>query len=93
MLAPAAAVVWMLPGESSAAVLVFAVLFAWAVKAALIEPFALACLLQVFFAVTEGQAPNPDWRARLEAASERFRRLGETALQRAGLRPATGGMR
>lgn len=92
MIAPAAAVVWLLPGDSSAGMFIFAVVFAWAVKAAVIEPFALACLLQVFFAVTEGQAPDPGWRARLEAASERFRRLGETALQRAGLRPATGGM-
>ena len=44
---------------------VFAVVFAWAVKAALIEPFALACMLQVFFKVTEGQEPNAEWRGRL----------------------------
>lgn len=80
MLAPAAAVVWLLPGESGAGMFVFAVVFAWAVKAALIEPFAVACMLQVFFTVTEGQVPNAEWRGRLTQASTKFRKLGERAL-------------
>jgi hypothetical protein len=80
MLAPAAAVVWLLPGESSAGMFVFAVVFAWAVKVALIEPFALACMLQVFFKVTEGQSPNAEWQGRLTQASAKFRELGEKAL-------------
>jgi hypothetical protein len=75
MLAPAAAVVWLIPGSWSAGGFVFALLFAWAVKVALIEPFAIACLLQAFFKVTEGQTPNPDWMAKLEAASGKFREL------------------
>lgn len=85
MLAPAAAVVWLLPGESSAGMFIFAVVFAWAVKAALIEPFAVACMLQVFFKVTEGQEPNAEWRGRLTQASAKFRKLGEKAV---GLQPA-----
>jgi hypothetical protein len=80
MLAPAAAVVWLLPGESSAATFVFAAVFAWAVKAAVIEPFALACMLQVFFKVTEGQIPQPEWRGRLTQVSTKFRQLGEKAV-------------
>ena len=80
MIAPAAAVVWLLPGDSSAGMFIFAVVFAWAVKAAVIEPFALACLLQVFFKVTEGQVPKPEWRGRLAQASTKFRTLGERAL-------------
>lgn len=88
MLAPAAAVVWALPGESTAAMLVFAVVFAWAVKAAVIEPFAIACMLQVFFKVTEGQTPNPEWMTRLQQASAKFRKLGEQALAWAGGRAA-----
>lgn len=80
MLAPAAAVVWLLPGESTAGMFVFAVVFAWAVKVALIEPFALACMLQVFFKVTEGEVPKPEWRGRLAQASDKFRKLGEQAL-------------
>ena len=84
MLAPAAAVVWMIPGSWSAGGLVFALVFAWAVKAALIEPFALACMMQVFFKATEGQSPNPEWRAKLEQASAKFKALGERALGWAG---------
>ncbi len=80
MLAPAATVVWLLPGDSSAGMFVFAVVFAWAVKAALIEPFAVACMLQVFFKVTEGEEPLPEWKGRLTQASDKFRQLGERAI-------------
>lgn len=90
MLAPAALVVYLLPGAWSAGGFVFAVLFAWAVKVALVEPFAIACLLQVYFKVTEGQVPNPEWRAKLDGATSKFRELGENgvawARERAGFR-------
>jgi hypothetical protein len=87
MLGPAAAVVLLLPGDGSAGLFVFAAIFAWAVKAALIEPFALACLLQVFFRETEGQIPNGEWRGRLTHVSDKFRKLGEQAVA-GGLHPA-----
>jgi hypothetical protein len=61
MLAPAAAIVYLMPGAWAAGGVVFALLFAWAVKVAVIEPFAIACLLQAFFKVTDGQVPNPEW--------------------------------
>ena len=80
MLAPAAGLVWLLPGEASGGTFVFALIFAWAVKAAVIEPFALACMLQVFFNVTEGQEPQPEWRGRLTQISDKFRQLGERAV-------------
>jgi len=80
-LAPAAALVYMLPGAWSAGGVVFALLFAWAVKAALIEPFAIACLLTAYFQAIEGQEPNPEWEQRLEGASKQFRRLAEKAAQ------------
>ena len=80
MLGPAAALVWLLPGDASAGMFVFALIFAWAVKAAVIEPFALACMLQVFFSVTEGQEPQPEWRGRLTQMSDKFRQLGERAV-------------
>ena len=86
MLAPAALVVYMIPGSWSAGGFVFAILFAWAVKAALIEPFAIACLLQVFFKVTEGQQPDPVWRGKLESATDKFKELGTRAATWAGAR-------
>jgi len=85
MLAPAAAAVYMIPGAWSAGGLVFALIFAWAVKAALIEPFAIACMLQVFFKVTDGQTPNPEWEARLDAASAKFKTMGQKAAGWVGL--------
>jgi Na+/phosphate symporter len=91
MLAPAGLVVWLLPGEMSAAGLVFALLFAWAVKVALIEPFAIACMLQAYFKLTAGQAPDPAWQARLEQASSKFKSLGERALVWASPKTASKG--
>lgn len=79
-LGPAAALVWLLPGDDGVAVYALALIFAWAVKAALIEPFALACMLQVFANVTAGQEPLPEWRGRLTQLSDKFRRLGEQAV-------------
>ena len=79
MLAPAAAVVYMIPGAWSAGGFVFAILFAWAFKAALIEPFAIACMLQVYFAKIEGQTPDPEWEAKLSGMSNKFKELGEKA--------------
>jgi len=79
MLAPAAAVVYMIPGAWAAGGFVFAILFAWAFKAALIEPFAIACMLQVYFAKIEGQTANPEWEAKLSGMSNKFARLGEKA--------------
>lgn len=80
MLAPAAALVYVIPGAWSAGGMAFALLFAWAVKVAVIEPFAIACLLQAFFKVTAGQRPNPDWEAKLDRASTKFKTLGEKAM-------------
>ncbi|MGL5012408.1 MAG: hypothetical protein ACRC6I_21270, partial [Paracoccaceae bacterium] len=79
MLAPAAAVIYLMPGDVAAGGFVFAFVFAWAVKAALIEPFCIACLMQVYFKVTDGQQPNPEWEAKLTRISDKFRHMGEQA--------------
>lgn len=80
MLAPAALVVFFLPGAWSAGGLVFAILFAWSVKAALLEPFAITCMMQVYFRTIEDQTPDPAWDARLSDMSAKFRTLKERAL-------------
>ncbi|HSH49266.1 MAG TPA: hypothetical protein VK991_11840 [Halomonas sp.] len=79
MLAPAALVVYLMPGAWSAGGLVFALLFAWSVKAALLEPFAIACMMQVYFKTIEDQQPDPEWEAKLEQMSAKFRKLKERA--------------
>ena len=79
MLAPAALVVYVMPGAWAAGGVVFAILFAWSVKAALLEPLAITCMMQVFFKTIEGQQPNPEWEAKLEQLSAKFRKLKERA--------------
>jgi hypothetical protein len=91
MLAPAALVVYLIPGGWSAGGFIFALIFAWAVKAALIEPFAIACLMQVYFKTIEGQTPDPEWDQRIGAASRKFNQLKEKAAQWTSGRGATGG--
>ena len=79
MLAPAAAIVWLLPGAWSAGGFIFALVFAWAFKAALIEPLAITCLMQVYFKAIEGQEPDPEWEGRLDGLSRKFSKLKSKA--------------
>ena len=79
MLAPAAAIVYLIPGAWSAGGVVFALLFAWAVKVAVIEPFAIACLLQAYFKTIKDQTPDPAWEARLDTMSHKFAELKDKA--------------
>lgn len=87
MLAPAAALVWFIPNAWGAGGFVFALLFAWAVKAALIEPFAIAAMMDVYFRVIEGQTPDPAWNDRIGQVSRKFRDIKERAANWAGGRP------
>jgi len=82
MLAPAAALVYVMPGAWSAGGFVFALLFAWSVKAAFLEPFAVISLMQVYFRTTEGQRPDPEWEAKLDGMSAQFRKLKARAGER-----------
>lgn len=84
MLTPAAALVHAMPGAWSAGGFVFALLLAWSVKAAFLEPFAVICLMQVYFRTTDGQRPDPEWEARLDQMSSHFRKLKERVGTRVG---------
>jgi hypothetical protein len=84
MIAPAGAILYMMPGELGGWAFVLAIAFAWAVKAALIEPFAIAALMQVYFRTIAGQSPNPEWDGRLSGASKKFRELKDKALDALG---------
>jgi hypothetical protein len=92
MLAPAAAILYYMPGALAGWSFVLAIILAWAVKAALLEPFAIAALMEVYFKVIAGQVPNPDWDRRLAEASRQFRELKDKAVasvRDAGWRPST----
>jgi len=51
-----------------------ALIFAIALKKAIMEPIAIAALMQVYFKEIEGQVPNPEWTARLDQISRRYLR-------------------
>jgi hypothetical protein len=84
MLAPAALVVYLIPGGWSAGGFLFALVFAWAVKAALIEPFAIAALIEVYFKTVAGQTPDAEWERRIASVSRRFNELKQKAAQWTG---------
>lgn len=52
-----------------------ALIAAWSLKAAVIDPFATVALLQMFDKLTVGQTPDAAWVARLESISDKFRGL------------------
>lgn len=79
ILAPVAGLVALFPGSAGPLTFVIAVIFAWGIKQAVIEPFAMTALMQVFFKVTEGQQPNPEWDAKLDGVSAKFRELKNKA--------------
>ena len=80
-LAPAGAIALLLPGSLSAFGFVIALLFAWSIKAALLEPLAITCMMQVYFPTIEGQTPNTEWEQRLNDMSKKFRELGDRAAE------------
>jgi len=79
LLAPAAAILAVFPGHIAGWAFAFAFIFAWALKAAILEPLAIASLMQVFFKTVEGQTPNPEWKTRLSSASRKFQELAAKA--------------
>ncbi len=76
---PAAAAVYWEPSQSTAISFAAAMALAWVFITTCVEPFAIACLMQVYFKVTDGQSPDPEWKARLHSASGKFRELLEKA--------------
>jgi len=86
-LAPAAAILYAFPGEIAGLSFVVAIVFAWAFKAAVLEPFAIAALMAVYFDTIRGQVPDPEWDAKLVGASQKFRSLAENARGAFGGRP------
>lgn len=78
-LSPAAAILYVMPGQLAGWAFVLALVIAWAVKAAIIEPFCIAALMQVYFRAIEGQSPDPAWIDKLNHVSKPFRELGQRA--------------
>jgi len=84
-LAPAAAILYTMPGQLAGWAFMLAILFTWAFSAAFIEPFCIAALMEVYFRKIEGQVPNPEWDRKLAETSKQFRELKDRALAGAGV--------
>ena len=87
--APIAALIGLFHVQAGIWTLVLAFIAALSIKAALIDPFATVALIQVYDKVTAGQTPNPDWSAKLESVSSKFRSLVERARQGPATPPST----
>lgn len=79
VLGPAALLVKLFPGAAGPLTLIVALVFAWGVKQAVIEPIGMTALMLVFFKVTQGQVPNPEWESKLESVSAKFGELAAKA--------------
>jgi len=88
VLVPVGALFSLFPGGTSFVGLVIAVVFAWCFKAALIEPFAVAAMMQVYFKAIEGQSPNAEWDQKLSKLSGKFRKLKKRAEEGTTAAPA-----
>jgi hypothetical protein len=91
---PALALLAIFPGNVGFVAFAVTFILAWAFKAALLEPFAIYALMQVYFKTVEGQVPNPEWDDKLSKASKKIRELTEKAkayvpgVQASGVAPA-----
>ena len=72
ILGPVLAVVSFIPAVAGPLTLIIALVMAWGIKQAVIEPIAMTALMQVFFKVTEGQQANPEWEGKLDGVSKKF---------------------
>ena len=77
--APIAALIGLFHVHAGIATFALAVIAALSLKAALIDPFATVALIQVYDKITAGQTPNPEWSAKLESISGKFRELTQKA--------------
>lgn len=79
VLSPAAALVGFFPSVAGFWSMVLALVFALALKAAVVDPFVMVSLLQAYFRIIGEQQPDPKWVEKLDSASDKFRELGEKA--------------
>ncbi|MDZ7801240.1 MAG: hypothetical protein U5K81_10680 [Trueperaceae bacterium] len=52
---------------------------AWMIKLAAADAWSLAATLLAYHRATEGQEPNPEWVAKIENVSDKFKELGQKA--------------
>jgi hypothetical protein len=78
-LVPAGVLAAAVPGSHWIWAIVFAFVFARALQLGVLEPLAIAALMEVFFTRIEGQRPDPEWQQRLTTTSRKFQELVDKA--------------
>jgi hypothetical protein len=79
-LLPAAMIARALPGNLALMMLPLAAIMAWSVKQAVLDPLAVASMLQAYFSTAEGDSPDTDWDVALTRVSEHFREIKARAV-------------
>lgn len=79
MVGPAGAWAFYAQTPESYVALAVSAVAAYVFISAIMEPFCIACLMQVFFTAIEGETPDPVWRQRLSGVSLKFEDLGRRA--------------
>jgi len=79
VIGPLAALAAVFPKIAGVWTFVLAVVAALSLKAALVDPFAMTALLQVYSKLIAGQTPDPQWTSRLDDMSGKFRELAQRA--------------
>lgn len=69
--------------------LIFMLLFAWVIKVAIGDAFAMAAILATYQRETAGKNPDPNMSAQLNGLSEQFRDLVQRAQTGMGMKPKT----
>ena len=77
---PAVAIGAAFPGMG-VALAIGVIILAWMIKLAVADAFSLAATLLAYHRSTEGLAVNEEWKARLEGVSDKFRELGQKAVE------------
>jgi hypothetical protein len=80
LLGPAAGIAYLFPGTMSFIGVLIAIFLAWSVKAAVVEPFAMTAMMDLYFRTIANQVPDPEWESKLEGLSKKFRELGQKAM-------------
>ncbi|GAB3194082.1 hypothetical protein [Nesterenkonia suensis] len=79
LVGPVALAVWLLPVTGGLVPLLLTLSLTWAIRMAVVEPFAVTAMLQVWATVTAGQVPHPEWEGKLQQASRTFGEMGAKA--------------
>jgi hypothetical protein len=76
-------VAWVFTPQLAGWSIIITLIFAWLVKVAIGDAFAMVAIVASYRDETEGMTPNPEMSARLESVSDKFREIKQRAMNEA----------